>query len=261
MRLEVTSDSTLTLGWEPPENDGGDAIAAFRLEWDVDPDWESTARAPHRGSRELPASGPGGGTRATISGLRAGTTYFARVSAGNRVGFGLPSFDAPAGRAPARQPPGPPAGLSAGPSPDFCRSLRLRFGPPLVPAHGLPCSGAPLGNRSALGPCPPRPGAGAAPPAADGGAPITAYELQWATEPSFAAAGAWSAALDAAAMAAGAPLDLPLGPHMGANLQPGQAYFLRVAARNAVGTGPFCARAGMNCEGEPILAVPSAACA
>jgi hypothetical protein len=251
--LQVTSDSMLTIGYDLPTSDGGDPVTAFRVEWDVAQDFSSNMRLPHKGAVVLPAATQ---LRYTISSLAAGTTYYARVSAGNRVGFGLPAYDpSRQGAVPAKQPPGRPFDLSVAPSVGYCRSILVSFLPPVIPASGLFCSGGGTADRTAPGSCPVGMGYGTQ---ADGGAPVSSYEVQFATAADFSDAGRAVQAVDAS-NAAG-PFAFVLGPRSGANLQPGTSYYVRVAAINARGPGPFCGKGGPLCDGAALVVAPSPAC-
>jgi len=109
VRLEVTSNSMLTVFFSKPLNEGGDPVTQFRVEWDVDVEFEGLLSMPHKGSAIVDAATD---SSYTISNLNPGTTYYVRVAAGNQVGFGAPSSDTPAGLAPSTQVPGRPVGIT-----------------------------------------------------------------------------------------------------------------------------------------------------
>lgn len=70
----------LALQWEAPKDDGGFTITAYLLEWSTDgAEWTSGTL--------VDASKTGG----TLTGLKAGTSYQARVKAVNKWGSGEPS--------------------------------------------------------------------------------------------------------------------------------------------------------------------------
>lgn len=252
VRLDVTSDTALTVGFDLPSNDGGDAITAFKIEWDTDPEFEGAGRMPHKGSIVLPAS-----TQRfyTIPNLNPGGTYYVRVSAGNRVGFGLPSYDTPAGRTTGKRVPGRPYQNTAATSSSACRTVLVSFSAPQIPAHSLFCSaGGPVSTSP--GSCPA--GAMGYGQQADGGSKLVGYEVQYATHSDWR---------DAQRLQVSIPVGtendrqiIDLGPNRGASLQPGQKYYIRVAARNAIGVGPFCDREGDLCSGDPLIAEASPSC-
>jgi len=264
VRLEPTSDTMLTVAFAPPTSDGGDAITSYRVDWDTDADFEGLARLPHKGSVTVAAPTPAQGSTVlpplgyhTITDLRAGQVYYVRVSACNRVGCGGPSFDVPAGKAPRRGVPGKPYDiLSDTATNGACRSVSITFTAPVVPHHGLFCAGG-SGAPPQPDACPTGMGYGTQ---ADGGMRVTAYEVQYSTSPTFTDADGGSVSVPINVGDNGNPVSFVLGPGVGANLQPGQTYYIRVASRNGVGVGPFCSREGPLCDRLPLFADPSAPC-
>jgi hypothetical protein len=253
VRLDVTRDSMLTVAYEPPLDNGGDAVTQFRIEWDTDPSWEGTGRLPHKGAVVKPAAGA---LFHTLTGLAPGQAYYVRVFAGNRIGFSLPSFDAPAGRVTGVRAPGRPFDIAVAASSSYCASLRVSFAAPVVPAHGLFCGGGGLSARRSPERCPAGMGYGTQ---ADGGSRVTTYELQYATYDDFADAVAVS--VPVALGSEDDPVVYTIGPATGFPLQPGLPYYVRAAARNSAGVGPFCARGNALCDGDVLLATASGACA
>jgi hypothetical protein len=250
VRLRATSATSLTVQWEPPTNDGGDTVSQYRIEWDNHPEFEGTGRLPDRGM--IIKSAPNtvntvrfGDLSTTIADLRPGQVYYVRVAAGNRVGFGLPSYDSPAGVAPVRIVPGSPSslGVTAASAGGLCRSIMVRAAPPQVPSHGLMCGGYYVSDTNyRLGTCPPN-------DIADGGSAVTGYVVQYSSYSDFR-----DVVTDGGSIVFNIPVgqeaqthDLALGPTTGANLQLGQTYFIRVATRTAAGTGPFCDKDGPLC--------------
>jgi hypothetical protein len=37
VKLGITSDTMLTVGWSPPLSNGGDSVSKYRIEWDAKP--------------------------------------------------------------------------------------------------------------------------------------------------------------------------------------------------------------------------------
>jgi len=279
VRLEPTSPSMVTVSFSPPTSNGGDTVTSYRVEWDIDPEFESSARPPLKGSAVVPAPWPGSsGSNITqdaaatgdvslsrtgfytISQLNAGTMTYVRVSACNRVGCGAASYDVPAGEAPRKQVAGKPYDLKVSQVPQggSCRSIRVSFLPPVIPAHGLFCFGG-SGSPPQPDPCPAGMGFGRI---ADGGVPISSYEIQFSTRADFSdiVTDGGVVAVPVATGDQALPVEVNLGPGVGANLQPGTRYYVRVAARQGVGVGPLCSREGVECDGIATSALPSAAC-
>lgn len=254
---EAVSGTAIAVGWTPPIADGGDAVVQYRVDWDVESSFSSNRHMPHRGSVVVLAADD---ASATIVNLAAGVNYFVRVSAGNAVGFGAPTPGAP--RAPAVTVPGYPSsiGVSAG---QGCATLLVTFSPPLVPAAGIFCGGG--GTAAPLVPTDCPAGSTAVSGVADGGSRVASWEVQYSVYADFrdvspGAGGAGSVPVPISPAADPTlPVAVTLGPSSGANLQPGTLYFIRVAARNGQGTGPFCAREGPSCAGIALVASPLAA--
>jgi hypothetical protein len=72
VHLSPLSPSALVVGWAPPLSDGGDAVTAYRVEWDTDPLFESNRRLPHKGVATVAASAAGA---LTIRDLAPGVAY------------------------------------------------------------------------------------------------------------------------------------------------------------------------------------------
>ncbi|RYG43740.1 fibronectin type III domain-containing protein [archaeon] len=160
------------------------------------------------------------------------------------------------GRVPGARVPGKPFEVHVVPSAVYCAAVTVQFTAPVIPAHGLYCNGGGTVDRRAPQPCPAGMGFSNQ---ADGGLRVTGYELQYATFPDFR-----DARTVVASVVAGTeelPVTVNIGQHMGHPLQPGITYYVRTAARNNLGVGPFCARADGLCDGAQLAALPSAACA
>jgi len=69
VKAAATSSSSISVGFELPLDNGGDAVSGFVIEWDVDSEFESLALAPHRGRAEVSAAT---GRAYTITDLQAG---------------------------------------------------------------------------------------------------------------------------------------------------------------------------------------------
>jgi hypothetical protein len=254
--LRIASPSSLTVGWVPPSNNGGDPVTQFLVEWDTSADFESSRRLPHRGSATILASTD---ASTTISNLAAGTAYYVRVSAANQVGFGSPSVDTPASAIPTSVVPGYPSGLGVASSVTTCRTILISFSQPIVPASGIPCggiSGTPTACAS---------GTTAVVSVADGGARISSFEVHYSAYHDFhdVAPGAGGTGVSIIPVASGsdgtaAIQNWAVGITNGAPLQPGSLYYVRVASRNGVGTGPFCANEGPACNGVRLVVLAPA---
>ena len=55
MRLEAVSDSELRVQWKAPEHDGGSPISKYRVEWDINDNFDSKAGAHAQGSAQIDA--------------------------------------------------------------------------------------------------------------------------------------------------------------------------------------------------------------
>jgi hypothetical protein len=48
IRLRVTSNTMVTVGWEPPLDDGGDTVTSYRVEWDVTSSFNGIVSYPNK---------------------------------------------------------------------------------------------------------------------------------------------------------------------------------------------------------------------
>jgi hypothetical protein len=250
VRIGATRDSMLTVSYELPSNNGGDEVTSFKVEWDTAPNFDSISRAPHKGSVVKLSKTS---MFHTISGLTPGMTYFVRVAAGNKVGFGAFTSDSPAGRALGNQVPGKPYDISAAASGSACAAISVHFAAPVVPAHGLACGGGGTDDPSSVDMCPVGMGYSRQ---SDGGMRILQYVVQYSMYSDFrTATTVFSSVLPGLE---DAPVGVVIGPSSGQDLQSDIPYYVRVASKNSVGVGPFCSRQGVFCDGRPIVATAAA---
>jgi len=225
--LSATTDSMLTVSFAAPANTGGDTITVYRVQWDTVVGFNSASLAPNKGEKDVPASD----VSTTLSLLSTNFAYYVRVAAINAAGVGTWATTAPASTSPTLMPPGSPHTLvaSAGPA---ATQIEVRWVAPVVPMHGFPCSG----NRGAVVACP-------APNGAVGGDPIVEYEVEWNERQDFAGS-------DGGRTSATGLVKLLTG------LTSGRIYYIRVLARNTVGSGPFCEKSGaFFCSGSSVTAI------
>jgi hypothetical protein len=251
VRLGVTSDTMLTVGFEYPLHDGGDNLTHFKVEWDTAPSFSSLSSHPDKGSAVVSALSE---RSYTVEYLTTYKTYYVRVSGRNNAGWGQPrvaaspattvsssSSAAAAALAsaaggsgsgqPSLQVPGFPVSLVAQPG-THDGYLNIRFDAPRVPRHGIPCGGLP-GNPAQC----PTP-VGGTEDAANGGAEVSAYKVEWSIDPDFSSAeyDAGSQEVQGGATA-----------YTVRNLTIGNRYYTRVAARNIMGYSAFCSQTGTLC--------------
>ena len=51
--LAATSDTTITVSFNPPMNDGGDKVTSYRVEWDTEESFKGILGQPHKGYTDL----------------------------------------------------------------------------------------------------------------------------------------------------------------------------------------------------------------
>jgi len=231
--LLKTSDTMLTVSWNDPTSDGGDKITQYRVEWDTSSGFTSGSKPPHKGFADVEASSQ---RSYTIDLLSSAQYYFVRVFAINSSGLGSPQNTSPRSATPEKQVPGYPHSLIAtsGVSP---KSIDVSWLAPRVPNHGYPCSG----TRSNPMICPTSHGHMF--PSSDGGDAIVEYEVEYNEHPNFSGNDG------------GRKLITSISCTL-SNLTPGRTYFIRVLARNSIGSGPYCELEGSDfCDGARVSTI------
>lgn len=215
--LGVTSSSMLTVQWNVPDDDGGDALTGFVVQWDVSASFDSlsvdatTARITDVTQRSY-----------TITLLTSGTSYYVRVLAVNRAGSGTPQTTTPTSLVPANTRPGKPHTLTA--EAGAAGTLKISWQLPRVPAHLMPCAGSLLIPQS----CPVFGGVDVV----FGGSAFESYLVQWARSSDFSGYD-WRSVVTTSTLVTG--------------LDSGTRYYVRVMAVNGEGLkSDFCARANSN---------------
>jgi len=238
--LGVTSDTMLSVAFRLPVDDGGDPVTHYKVEWDTAPSFNSLSSHPDKGSAVVSAA-----TEAayTIEYLTTYKDYYVRVSGRNGAGWGQPRVASPAYAAPALQVPGHPVSLRASPG-THDGYLNVRFDAPRVPHHGLQCGGLDASTQAAKCPTP----VGGAEDAANGGAEISSYKVEWSIDPDFA-----SSEYDAGS----AEVDGSVQAYTVRNLTIGNRYYARVAARNIMGYSAFCGQEGNACDSGTLASALS----
>ena len=171
-QLGITSDSMLTVGYEEPEDDGGDAVTYYRVEWDTMPNFNSLSASPHKGAVNVEAAAS---MSYTIDELSVSTLYYVRVIPINRAGYGAATATMSA--RPTLQVPGVPRSASV--SSSTAGAIDVAWSYPRIPAHGIQCSG--FATNPAECPIP----LGGSLPESTGGSAIIEYEVEWNEREAF----------------------------------------------------------------------------
>ena len=216
IRLEVTSEQMITVGWSPPSSNGGDSIHTYRVEWDTNADFSSTNIPPHKGFVDVDASIH---LSNTINLLSQGKSYFTRVFAINSAGIGGSMRSHPLYVTPQKQVPGKVHSLVATPG-NLIGTINVFWQFPKIPHHGLPCFGS---NDNPLE-CPTHFGGGT--PSSDGGDPIYEYEVEFNERNDFGGSDGGREVVTNTLVTI-------------SDLTGGRSYYVRALARNSVGSGSF----------------------
>jgi len=216
VKLGITSESMITVGWSPPSNDGGDTTRTYRIEWDTRATFTSTNSPPHKGYVDVDAAND---SSYTINLLSPDKVYFARVFAINTAGIGSPEVSVPLYASPANQVPGKVMSLTLYQG-SITGALDIHWQRALIPHHDIPCSGT-LENPIE---CPVR--FGGTIKSSDGGEPIVEYEVEYNERHNFSGG-------DGGRKIVTGTLTSIL------NLTSGRTYYVRVLARNIIGSGHY----------------------
>jgi hypothetical protein len=222
--LAVTSNSMLTVSFNLPVNNGGDPIVSYRIEWDVQSSFSSNSAKPHKDFVEVDASTFNSYTIRFLDTRQ----YYVRVFAINAAGLGAPTLSSPPFATPALVTAGRPHTIAAvtGARSSEIRVTWLR---PRIPWHGIPCSGTPAKPFD----CPSPVGGGL--PTSTGGTPITEYQIEY------------NEVADFSGQDRGIRTTTDV-QYVLTGLTPERRYYIRVLARNAVGSGPYCQVSDINCN-------------
>jgi hypothetical protein len=213
--LGITSDEMLTVGWNSPLSDGGDPLTKYRVEWDTTATFSSTNHPPHKGFVDLEATLH---SSYTLEMLSSKKVYFVRVFAFNRAGMSEGADSDPLYLSPSNQVPGQIESLSARTGSSL-GTIEVEWTSPLIPHHGIPCSGTP----EAPFPCPARYGGLIS---SDGGDEVFEYEVECNERQDFSGADGHTKFITGTATTL-------------QNLHSGRQYYVRVLARNTIGSGFF----------------------
>lgn len=163
----------------------------------------------------------------TIEDLTKNTAYFVRVFAVNDAGTGTSQTASPTFAKPVLSVPGKPGSISVS-SGDDDGELDVRWSYPVVPWHGIPCGG----TVDSPDTCPTQPGGTLAD--SIGGDAITEYEVEYNEYSDFTG--------QDGGLSTTSSTSLTL-----ASLTSGRLYYIRVLARNSVGSGEYCDQSGAAC--------------
>ncbi|DAZ98274.1 TPA: hypothetical protein N0F65_008959 [Lagenidium giganteum] len=212
--LGITSSTMLTVGWNVPDDNGGDAITAYTVQWDISASFDSLGvdatkvKITDVTQRSY-----------TITLLTPGTLYYVRVFAVNSGGQGTPQTSTPGSAIPVNTRPGKPHSLQVTGTTNN-GELQINWQQPRIPAHGVPCAGTLLIPQS----CPIFVNLDVV----FGGTSLESYMVQWADNTDFTGFNTMSVTTNSALVT---------------GLVSGKTYYVRVLAVNAQGLkSDFCER-------------------
>jgi len=217
VEVKVTSETMLTVGWHPPSNNGGDQIRKYRVEWDTRASFESANSPPHKGYIDVDAEE---NSSHTITMLSPDKVYFIRIFAFNSAGLGDPAVSDPLYVSTSNQVPGIVQGVAIHESSSSSGSLDVKWQRPLIPHHGIPCFGTLDKPRE----CPSRYGSTLR--SSDGGEPILEYQVEYNERSDYRGTDGGRKIVSTTYTT----ID---------QLTSGRNYYIRVLARNTVGSGPY----------------------
>uniref|UniRef100_K3WLI2 Fibronectin type-III domain-containing protein n=1 Tax=Globisporangium ultimum (strain ATCC 200006 / CBS 805.95 / DAOM BR144) TaxID=431595 RepID=K3WLI2_GLOUD len=226
--LGVTSSTMLTVQWNVPDDDGGDAVTAYVVQWDISASFDSL------GADATKAKIIDTTQRSyTITLLTPETVYFVRVFAVNTGGLGTPQTSTPPSQIPVNTRPGKPHSLQAAAT-AAAGTILVNWQVPRIPAHVIPCSGTLLVPQS----CP----IYVSLDVVYGGSSFESYLVQWSDNSDFTGFN-WLGVVTNSALLTG--------------LDSGKLYYVRVLTVNSQGLkSDFCARAnsgGYLCPDNLVL--------
>lgn len=216
VKAKVTSETMVTVGWNPPSNNGGDQIRKYRVEWDTRASFESANSPPHKGYTDVDADVH---SSHTIKMLSPDKVYFIRVFAFNSAGLGEPAVSDPLYVSPSNQVPGKVEGIVINES-TAKGSLDVNWQRPLIPHHGIPC----FGTLDKPKECPSLYGSSLR--SSDGGEPILEYQVEYNERSDYRGIDGGRKIVSTTYTT----ID---------HLTTGRIYYIRVLARNSVGSGPY----------------------
>mmetsp|Transcript_27443 Transcript_27443/g.65992 ORF Transcript_27443/g.65992 Transcript_27443/m.65992 type:complete len:859 (+) Transcript_27443:504-3080(+) len=222
VQLGITSNTLLTIGWGVPLSDGGDSISKYRVEWDTKPSFTSSSYPPNKGYVDVGSSV----TSHTVQLLSSQKSYYLRVFAVNTSGSSVPQLATPGYAIPSLQVPGSPHSLQVlpGSSPG---TIEVTWQRPRVPHHTISC----FNEGPTIKECP-TPYGGSL-PASDGGDNIHEYEVEYNERSDFFSGGGGRKTCDGVSTVI-------------SHLYSGRTYYVRVLARNAIGSGKYSADMSAN---------------
>jgi hypothetical protein len=207
----------LTVGWDHPLSNGGDTITKYRVEWDTHPSFSTMTLPPNKGYIDVsPAA-----RSHTIQLLSSTKNYYVRVQAYNTAGDSTFQTSTPSDASPRLQLPGSPHSLQLVASTSVSGRIEVSWQRPRIPWHGIPCAN----DESNIIDCP-TPYGGSV-PSSDGGEEITEYELEYNERRDFLGTDGGRKTYTGTT----AVIDY---------LYSGRTYFVRVLARNSIGSGKYC---------------------
>jgi len=232
--LKVTSVKELTLGWASPLSNGGDPLTTYIVELSTSLSFSSSSTTSIQIAPSL-LYYTFMSTAASQS-FSLTTSYYARVTAVNRAGSGIPQSSTPTnvviGSYSSRCVAGKPTNARAVFN-SVLQTVTIAWGVPMIPYHGVPCNG----NTSVILPCP-------ADGTAKGGNSILNYIIDYSKNRLFAAFATYSTVLIPASNTS----------YTFKNLTANNTYFFRIKAKTSLGTGIACNQTGAYCSsGNPLF--------